>query len=88
MVAVATKQRLLWDTQNAAAGDAALGACAPVKLSADGTLRYVHPKHHTCDNCPNPGAECETITTRYAAATGVALVMEQPPGRVSELIIK
>ena len=26
MVAVATKQRLLWDTQNAAAGDAALGA--------------------------------------------------------------
>ena len=41
MVAVATKQRLLWDTQNAAAGDAALGACAPVKLAADGTLQCV-----------------------------------------------
>ena len=49
MVAVATKQRLLWDTQNAAAGDAALGACAPVKLAADGTLQCVHPKHHTCE---------------------------------------
>ena len=88
MVAVATKQRLLWDTQNAAAGDAALGACAPVKLAADGTLQCVHPKHHTCDNCPNPGAGCEAITALYAAATGVALVMEQPPGRVSELIRK
>ena len=88
MVAVATKQRLLWDTQNAAAGDAALGACAPVKLAADGILQCVHPKHHTCDNCPNPGAGCEAITALYAAATGVALVMEQPPGRVSELIRK
>ena len=29
MVAVATKQRLLWDTQNAAAGDAAQGAALP-----------------------------------------------------------
>ena len=79
MVAVATKQRLLWDAQNA---DAALGACAPVKVAADGTLQCVHPNHHTCDNCPNPGAKCEAINTRYAAATGVALVMEQPPGRV------
>ena len=85
MVAVATKQRLLWDAQNA---DAALGACAPVKVATDNTLRCVHPKHHTCDNCPNPGAKCEAINTRYAAATGVALVMEQPPGRVSELIRK
>ena len=85
MVAVATKQRLLWDAQNA---DAALGACAPVKVAADGTLQCVHPNHHTCDNCPNPGAKCEAINTRYAAATGVALVMEQPPGRVSELIRK
>jgi len=40
----------------------------------DGKEICVHPENWTCDNCAT-GAKCEAINTRYAAATGIAMVI-------------
>ena len=41
----------------------------------DGKEICVHPENWLCDNCPVHGAKCEAINTRYAAATGVAMMI-------------